>query len=152
MVDTAMAVKQYSLSHIQQRNYVIMVSLDVQGAFYAAWWPSILCNLQALNCPRNLHNLARSYFSKRVVILHTNTYRVEKSNDGIFSRILLWPRILERAIQRPTKHEILQSAQANSIRGRSCHPHLWEMQPEAEAYVNSDLAKTEKKNRHGTTK
>jgi hypothetical protein len=73
MIDAAMAVKQYALSHIQQKNYVIMVSLDVQGAFDAAWWPSILCNLRALNCPRNLYNLARSYFSERVAILHNNT-------------------------------------------------------------------------------
>ena len=72
-----MAVKQYALSHMQQRNYVIIVNLDVQGEFDSAWWPSILCNLRALNCPRNLYNLARSYFSKRVAILHTNTYKVE---------------------------------------------------------------------------
>jgi hypothetical protein len=78
MVDAAMAVKQHSLSHIQQRNYVIMVSLDVQGSFDATWWPSMLCNLRALNCPRNLYNLARSYFSERVAILHTNTCRVER--------------------------------------------------------------------------
>jgi len=77
MVDAAMAVKQYALSHMQQRNYIIMVSLDVQGAFDVAWWPSILCNLRALNCPRNLYNLARSYFSERVAILHTNTYKVK---------------------------------------------------------------------------
>ena len=40
-VDASMAVKQYALSHIQQKKYDIMVSLDVQGAFDAAWWPSI---------------------------------------------------------------------------------------------------------------
>jgi hypothetical protein len=72
-VEAAMAMKQYVLSHMQQRNYVIMVRLDVQGAFDAARWPSILCNLRALNYPRNLYNLARSYFSERVAILHTNT-------------------------------------------------------------------------------
>jgi len=74
-----MAVKQYALSHMQQKKYVIMVSLDVQGAFDAAWWPSILCNVRALNCHSNLYNLARSYFSERVAILHTNTCRVERN-------------------------------------------------------------------------
>jgi hypothetical protein len=44
-VDAAMAAKQYAISHIQQGNYVIIVSLDVQGAFDSAWWPSILNNL-----------------------------------------------------------------------------------------------------------
>jgi len=56
-----------------------MVSLDVQEAFVAAWWPSILCNLRPLNCPRNLYNLARSYFSESVAILHTNTCCVERN-------------------------------------------------------------------------
>jgi hypothetical protein len=63
-----------------------MVSLDVQGAFDAAWWPSILCNLRALNCSRNLYNLSRSYFSKRVAILQTNTYRVERKVTMEFSK------------------------------------------------------------------
>ena len=54
-----------------------MVSLDVQGAFDAAWWPSIPCNLRALNCPRILYNLARIYFSERA-ILHTDTYKVKR--------------------------------------------------------------------------
>ena len=35
-VDAAMAVKQYALSYMHQRNYVVMVSLDVQGAFDAS--------------------------------------------------------------------------------------------------------------------
>lgn len=78
-VDAAMAVKRHALSLTQQRNYVIMISLDVQGAFDSAWWPSILNNLRALKCPRNLYHLARSYFSERVAILHTNTHRVERS-------------------------------------------------------------------------
>ena len=43
-----------------------MVSLDVMGAFDAAWWPSILYNLRNLRCPSNLYNLTRSYFSDRV--------------------------------------------------------------------------------------
>ena len=30
-VDAAMAAKQYALSHIQQRNYFIMISLDSRG-------------------------------------------------------------------------------------------------------------------------
>jgi len=63
MVDASMAVKGFSETHLQQRNVVIMTSLDVQGAFDAAWWPAILYNLRKLQCPSNLYNLTRSYFS-----------------------------------------------------------------------------------------
>jgi hypothetical protein len=77
-IDTAMAVKVFAQYHLQQRNYVVMISLDVLGAFDAAWWPSILNNLRNLRCPSNLYNLTRSYFSDRVAIWHTNTYRIER--------------------------------------------------------------------------
>jgi len=73
-----MAVKGFAETHLQQRNVVIMTSLDVQGAFDAAWWPAILYNLRKLQCPSNLYNLTRSYFSDRVAILCANTYRKER--------------------------------------------------------------------------
>ena len=76
--DAALEAKDFAQYHLQQRNYVIMISLDVLGAFDAAWWPSILYNLRRHGCPRNLYNLTRSYFSDRVAILHANTCRVEK--------------------------------------------------------------------------
>jgi hypothetical protein len=73
-----MAVKGFVQSHLQQRNIVIITSLDVQGAFDVAWWPSILYNLRRLQCPKNLYNLTRSYLSERVAILCANTYSREK--------------------------------------------------------------------------
>ena len=77
-VDAAMAAKQYALSHIQKKNYFIMISLDIQGAFDSANWDSILNNLRTLKCRRNLYELVRSYFSDRVAILHTNTNTEQK--------------------------------------------------------------------------
>ena len=49
-VDAAMAAKGCVRENLQQRNYVVMVSLDVKGAFDAAWWPSILSNLRFRRC------------------------------------------------------------------------------------------------------
>ena len=51
-VDAAMAAKCFAKANLQQRNFVIMISLDVKGVFDAAWWPSILCNLRDLRCPK----------------------------------------------------------------------------------------------------
>ena len=73
-VDASMAVKGFLETHLLQRNVVIMTSLDVKGA----WWPPILNNLRNLQCPRNLYNLTRSYFSDRVAILCSNTYRKQR--------------------------------------------------------------------------
>jgi len=72
-----------------------MIGLDVKGAFNAAWWPSILCNLRDLRCPRNLYNLTRSYFCDRVAMFHANTFSVERKatigcTQGSCCGLLFW--------------------------------------------------------------
>ena len=78
-IDVAVAVKGFSRENLQQKNCVGMVSLDVKGAFDAAWWPSILSNLRDLRCPKNLYNLSLNYFSDRVASLHVNTHTVKRT-------------------------------------------------------------------------
>jgi hypothetical protein len=50
-VDAAMAVKEITEGNLKQNNCTSVVSLDVRGAFDAAWWPRILHNLIELQCP-----------------------------------------------------------------------------------------------------
>ena len=73
-----MTVKKIIEENLKQQNCTAVVSLDVRGAFDAAWWPRILHNLKELKCPRNLFNLSRSYFSDRTVSLRGNTLKIEK--------------------------------------------------------------------------
>ena len=40
--DATVAVKDYIDEGIKQGHITILISLDVRGAFDAAWWPSIL--------------------------------------------------------------------------------------------------------------
>jgi len=67
-VDGALAVKEIIDGNLKQKNCTSVVSLDVRGAFDAAWWSSILRNLKEIKCPKNLLNLPRSYFSDRTGI------------------------------------------------------------------------------------
>ena len=53
---------------------IALVSLDVRGAFDAVWWPGILKELRACGCPKNLHELTKSYFTQRTVTLSTNSF------------------------------------------------------------------------------
>jgi ribonuclease HI len=140
-IDAALALKQHALSYIRQRNYVIMVSLDVQGAFDAAWWPGILSNLRATKCPRNLYNLTRSYFSERVAILQTNTYRAERrvtkgcpqgSSCGPGFWNVLYNDLLNKKYSSHTKLIAFADDLAILTYGKTLS--------EAEAYANSDLA------------
>ena len=76
--DAAMTVKQFIGRELERRRVVIMSSLDVKGAFDAAWWPAILRGLREVKCPRNLYQLSRDYFKDRRVIMLTNSRKMEK--------------------------------------------------------------------------
>jgi hypothetical protein len=77
-IDAALAATGFVRENLQQKYCVILVSLDVRGAFDAAWWPSKLSNLLDLRRPKNLYVLSQNYFSDRVATLHTNTQTVKK--------------------------------------------------------------------------
>jgi len=66
-VDAVMALKDYVLSSIDNGQYVAVISLDVKGAFDAAWWPGILASTRKLRFPGNLYKLCGSYFKDRAV-------------------------------------------------------------------------------------
>jgi len=124
-VDASMAVKLFAEIHLQQRNVVIITSLDVQRAFDAAWWPAILYKLRKLQCRSYLYNLTRSYFSDRVAILCANTYRKERKVTKAYPpRFLLRPRPVERSIQHPHIPGLLQPHKSNSLRRRPGNTHL----------------------------
>ena len=54
-----MTVKKFIQEGFSKGEITVTVSLDVEGAFNLAWWPSVLKNLQESGCPRNLYNLKK---------------------------------------------------------------------------------------------
>ena len=77
-IDAAMVVKEFVQNSLAAGDVIALVSLDVQGAFDAAWWPAILKEMRDCRSPNNLYNLTKSYFTKRTAILATNSIRMEK--------------------------------------------------------------------------
>ena len=75
-LDAAMEVKQYIEPHLERGGVVIMVSLDVHGAFDSAWWPAILQGLCEAKCPRNLNYLAQDYLKERKAIITINSFNM----------------------------------------------------------------------------
>jgi hypothetical protein len=71
-IDGVLALKEYVGDGFRAGEITIIVSLDVGAAFNAAWWPAIMKSLKDSRCPRNLHNLKRSYLSNRRATLQTN--------------------------------------------------------------------------------
>jgi hypothetical protein len=77
-IGAAMAVKEFVVEGLAAGEVIVLVSLDVKGAFDAAWWPSILNILKACGCPKNLYNVTKSYFSQRTAVLLTNSVRMKR--------------------------------------------------------------------------
>ena len=67
-IDAAIAVKGFVEPALAAGDIVVLISLDVKGAFDAAFWPSILNGLK-YNCFKNLYNLSKSYFSDRSAVI-----------------------------------------------------------------------------------
>jgi hypothetical protein len=84
--DAAMTVKEFIEEGLRKGLITILVSLDVKGAFDAAWWPSILMALKDFNCPRNLYYLTKSCFSHKTAVMSTNTFQVQRAVSEGFSR------------------------------------------------------------------
>ena len=76
--DAPMEVKNFVELVLESRGVVIMISLDVKGAFDTASWQSILHGLKELNCTRSLYSLSKGYFSDRIAVMTTNNVRVER--------------------------------------------------------------------------
>jgi hypothetical protein len=73
-----MAIKAFVQEGLAAGEVIALVSLDVQGAFDAAWWPGILKELRACGCPKNLYELTKSYLTQRIATLSTNSLRLER--------------------------------------------------------------------------
>jgi len=77
-IDAAMAINDFVQQGLAAGEVIALISLDVQGAFDAAWWPAILNELRECECPKNLYELTKSY-------LFLPTYSVmvhEQPKDG----------------------------------------------------------------------
>ena len=70
--DAAMEAKKFIEPELEKRKVIIMVSLDVEKAFDASRWPSILKGLKDSGCPRNLYHLSKVYFRDRYTVMSSN--------------------------------------------------------------------------------
>jgi len=77
--NAAMAVKRFIEEGLSAGEIIVLISLDVKGAFDAAWWPSILNGLKDYNCPKNLYKLSKIYFSQRTAVFLLNNVSMQRT-------------------------------------------------------------------------
>ena len=78
-INAAMEARKFIEPQLQKDRIIIMVSLDVRGAFDSPWWPAILKGLRDAKCPRNLYNLTLDYLKERKAVININNFNIEKS-------------------------------------------------------------------------
>ena len=82
-IDAIRDVKEFIQEGLSKKEIIAMISLDVEGAFKSAWWPSVLKNLKDSGCPCNLYNLTKNYFSQWKATLSNNNIHMERTvNKG----------------------------------------------------------------------
>jgi hypothetical protein len=77
-IDAAMEIKEFAKEGLAAGEIIVLIILDVNGAFDAAWWPSILNGLRDCGCSKNLYKLTKNYFSQHIANLSTNNIRLER--------------------------------------------------------------------------
>jgi hypothetical protein len=144
-IDPAMEAKAFARPIIENRGLVIMTSLDVQKAFESASWPVILQALRDFNCPRNLYNLSKAFFSNRKAVINTKNFTIERhitkgSPQGSCSGPGFW-NILYNSLLNPelnSRSRTIAFADDLIILTRG------ETVTEAESFRNATLTKAQK--------
>ena len=143
-VDAAMAIKNFVQESLDEGEVMALVSLDVQGAFDAAWWPGILRELKEHKCPKNLYKLTMNYFTQRTAEVVTNSLKIEKivtrgcpqgscSGPGLWNlqfNSLLTQKFLARTKVVAYADDLLIATRGKSVR-------------EVENFANLELSKIE---------
>lgn len=65
--DALYAMMNHVRNELNNRKIIVLVSLDIEGAFDSAWWPAIKCRLADSKCPVNLRRMVDDYFYNRKV-------------------------------------------------------------------------------------
>ena len=96
LYDTVTHINQ----EIKNKKIVVVVSLDIEGAFDNAWWPAVKAQLIKKKCPKNLYGIITSYLTDRKVRIGYMGEVWEKSTtkgcvQGSIGGPFLWNLLLD---------------------------------------------------------
>lgn len=88
----------------KRKRIVLLVSLDIEGAFDNAWWPKLKTQLAKKRCPRNLYHTVSSYLEDRMIEVHYAGEVSEKPTtkgcvQGSIGGPIFWNIILDDLLQ-----------------------------------------------------
>lgn len=107
-------------SEVENRKIVIIVSLDIEGAFDNAWWPALKNQLRVRKCPRNLYAMVDSYLSDRKIVVNYARAASGKETtkgcvQGSIGGPTFWNIILDPLLQKLTGKGVYCQAFADDV-------------------------------------
>ncbi|GBP91215.1 hypothetical protein EVAR_60665_1 [Eumeta japonica] len=69
MGDALYDIMTYIYRELNLKKIILMVSLDIEGAFDNAWWPALSTQLRAYKCPMSLYGMVHGCFPNWEVIV-----------------------------------------------------------------------------------
>ncbi|KAG7304756.1 hypothetical protein JYU34_010112 [Plutella xylostella] len=105
---------------INSKNIVILISLDIEGAFDNAWWPALKHQLTKKRCPRNLYEMVCSYLSDRKIKVNYARAACEKGTtkgcvQGSIGGPTFWNIILDSLLHKLEAEGVYCQAFADDV-------------------------------------
>lgn len=111
---------QHIRSKLDEKKLIVIVSLDIEGAFDSAWWPAIRLRLAEEKCPVNLRRVMDSYLSERSVAVRylgvEHRRKTEKGCvQGSIGGPILWNLLLDPLLKSMEQREYRCQAFADDV-------------------------------------
>lgn len=105
---------------IERKKIVLIVSLDIEGAFDNAWWPALKQQLKIKNTPKNLFELVISYLKNRRIVVNYARATSEKETtkgcvQGSIGGPTFWNIILDSLLQKMNDEQVYCQAFADDV-------------------------------------
>ncbi|CAK1581407.1 unnamed protein product [Parnassius mnemosyne] len=116
LYDTMTVIRQ----GIKEKMIVVVVSLDIEGAFDNAWWPQIIREMKRKKVSSEILRLVTSYLSFRSILLKYAGAEVTKSTtkgciQGSTCGPILWNILLDPLLESISKLNVRIQAYADDI-------------------------------------
>ena len=118
--DALYALMRHIRAEIKAKKIVILVSLDIEGAFDNAWWPALKRQMVVKNCPRNIYALVASYLEDRNIRVNYARASSEKGTtkgcvQGSIAGPTFWNLILDSLLHKMASMGVYCQAFADDV-------------------------------------
>ncbi|XP_059059520.1 uncharacterized protein LOC131852803 [Achroia grisella] len=107
-------------SKLHEKKMIVLISLDIEGAFDSAWWPMIRVRLAEEKCPVNLRRVIDSYLRDRAVEVRYAGARATRQTEigcvqGSIGGPLLWNVLLDPLLRQLEHQGVYCQAFADDV-------------------------------------